>query len=309
MQRIVVTGGAGFIGSHLVNRLTQDGNKVFVLDNMIMGSVSNLLPHHNLSLSMKSILDGGIESFFSNVDTVYHLAALTRPRESFVCPEDTVNINVVGTVSVLSKSVSKSVKRFVFVSTTELYGEQNKFPTPETATPNPSSPYGLSKLSGEDYCKLYSKLYGIEVNIVRPFNVYGPKQSIKGGYAAAVPKFIDDALHNRESIITGNGKQSRDFVFVEDVVELLVKAGESSVHGETFNAGSGVNTSINDLHEKILNMTGKVLGHRHVEPVIEPPKTQGDISKAEKLLGWKPMIDLDKGLTITIRKTIDEQKN
>lgn len=309
MQRIVVTGGAGFIGSHLVNKLIQDGSKVLVIDNLTMGSMNNLYSHHNLTLSTKSILDDDIDFFFNGVDVVYHLAALTRPRESFIYPEETTRVNVLGTLKVLNKSVQNGVKRFVFVSTTELYGVQSKFPTPETATPNPSSPYGVSKLVGEEYCKLYGKLHGIEYNIIRPFNVYGPKQSLKGGYAAAVPKFINDALHNKESQITGDGSQSRDFIFVDDVVELLTKAGESKVHGEIFNAGSGVSTSINELHETILNMTGKVIGHRHVDPVVEPPRTQGDISKANKLMDWKPSVDLEKGLTITIRKIIDEQKN
>lgn len=302
-MKIIVTGGSGFIGSHLVERLLDDGHEVIVIDNLLVGKPQNLPINKNLQIHVYSVLDD-IGQLFEGVGLVYHLAALTRPQESIVYPNETTLTNVLGTVSVLEHCRRYKVPRMVFMSSTSLYGAQDTLPTPETAQPNPMSPYALTKLIGEEYCKLYQKIYGLEVNCVRPFNVYGSRQSPNGGYASAVSKFIDLLSKGKQPYITGDGTQSRDFVYVADVVDLLVKAGFSEVYGEVFNAGSGVSTSINEIYLIISKIMKRNIKPNYIDPVFEPMKTLGDMSKAKNLLDWEPKTNLLEGLRKTIEETI-----
>jgi len=302
-MKTLVTGGAGFIGSHLVKRLLDEGDDVTVIDNMHTGNKKNLPTDDNLKVVVADILDY-TGYLFKDVDVVYHLAALTRPQESIHDPVLTNIVNVNGTIKVLEHCRSRKVKRIVFISTTGIYGDQREQPIAESAKPNPMCHYAVTKWAGEKYCELYKKLYGLEYNIIRPFNVYGEGQNPLGGYAAAVPKFIDTLNRDETPFITGDGKQSRDFIYVSDVVDLIFKAGNSKVKGETFNAGSGTTTSINQIYERVSRIMRKKVEPDYIDPLFEPPKTWGDISKAERLLRWIPTTNLEHGLNITIRRTI-----
>lgn len=299
-MRILVTGGAGFIGSHLVEKLIGDGERVTVVDDFSVGKMRNLPKHQNLKVIKLSVLDKKMRTFFNKIEVVYHLAALTRPQESILDPENTTKVNVLGTLKVLEACRDFKVRRLVYTSSTSLYGHQNKLPIAESAKPNPMSPYALTKLVGEQYCKLFEVMYGLESNYIRPFNVFGPRQSTKGTYAAAVPNFINHLLKNTSSNITGDGSQARDFVYVEDVVDLMILLSKTPVVGEAFNAGSGVKTSIIKLYKTIEKIIGKQLAPNYIPEVYEPKYTLGDMTKAKRLLGYKPKYDLINGLKKTI---------
>lgn len=304
-MNILVTGGNGFIGSHLVNKLLKNGDNVRVIDNLSVGKLSNLPKHKNLDVITADILDN-IGNLFAGMDIVYHLAAQTRPQTSILKPEETNTINVGGTLKVLMHCNRNKVKRIVFASTTGIYGEQENLPTAETAIPNPMSPYALSKLIGEQYCQLFETMHRLEFNIIRPFNVYGSRQSPHGSYASAVSSFIEALRKGETPFITGDGKQSRDFVYVEDVVDQLILMSTSTIHNEAFNAGSGESTSINEIYRIISEKMGKNIKPRYIEPVFEPKQTLGAIDKAEYLLGWKPKVSLEEGLELTIKETLNE---
>ncbi len=230
MSKILCTGGAGFLGSHLVDRLLKD-NKVIVIDNFSMGKMENLpLDHANLILFGGDILDESVKFLFEGVDTVFHLAALTRPRESFVNPTETNKVNVEGTLKTLLNARDAGVRKFVFVSSAAAYGKQKLYPFDERYPLNPASPYALTKQIGEGYCKFFKKRL-MKINIVRPFNVYGKRQRPDGSYAAAIPKFIDALNKGDKPFITGDGKQFRDFVYVEDFVDLLIVVSKSDFNG------------------------------------------------------------------------------
>jgi len=304
-MKYLVLGGCGFIGSHLMGKLLKEKN--VVVDNLSEGKISNLPLNSKITLHKASILDDDIGPLFKGVDAVFHLAALTRPQWSILHPEETDTVNVHGTLKVLQHCRDNKVKRVVFVSSSSIYGDVDKVPTPEDAQPHPMSPYGLSKLIGEQYCELFGKLYGLQINRIRPFNVYGTRQNPAGEYAAAVPRFIDRVNSfisvlkaDGYPVITGDGKQARDFIHVDDVVDLMILASKSKVYGEAFNAGSGTNTKINDLYDKVCKIMGVSVKPVHIAPVIEPKQTMADIRKAKKMLGWEPKIDLEEGLRRTI---------
>lgn len=308
MLRCLITGGAGFIGSHLVEKLLEQGHEVKVIDNFVVGKTKNLpMGHPNLQVHLMDILEKS-GSLFQGIDIVYHLAALTRPQESILDPFNTNKVNVDGTLRVLLNCRDAKVKRLVFISTTGIYGQAEHLPTSEIEPAKPMSPYTLSKLIGEQYCQLFSMLYEREINIIRPFNVYGIRQSPNGGYAAAVPKFIDMLSKGERPFITGDGRQARDFVYVDDVVDLIIKAGESKKFGEVFNAGSGVSTSINRLYEIVSSVMGKSVRPKYVKPVFEPRKTLGDIAKGKRVLNWEPKVSLERGIKLTVKGTLNEQR-
>lgn len=300
MSKVIVTGGAGFIGSHLVDRLLKEGHKVVVIDNFSMGRMDNL-PESNKDMIIfgGDILDNNIGFLFEDVDVVFHLAALTRPRESFKEIEKTNNVNVNGTLKVLLHSEANKVGKFIFVSSASAYGYQPSYPFLEDKKLNPASPYALTKAVGEQYAEFFRMITKMKINSVRPFNVYGKKQNPKGPYAAAVPKFIDALKNNKVPFITGDGRQFRDFIYVEDVVDLLMKLSESDVTGQVFNAGSGKHTSINALFDTIAGLMKKKVTPKYVEPVNDP-NTLAGIEKAEWLLGWRPKHSLVEGLLKTI---------
>lgn len=305
----LVTGGAGFIGSHLVDRLLSDDNKVTVIDghdnkvtvidNFGAGKYSNLSEDPRLTVYNANIL-GDISHLFKDIDIVFHMAALTRPQWSIKYPFETNEVNVSGTIRVLEHSRDNKVKRVVFMSSSNLYGEQKLYPTPEYVVPHPMNTYALSKLIGEQYCKLFEQLHGLEFNAIRPFNVYGARMPITGIYTSAVATFIDALKNDKPLEVFGDGNQRRDFVYIDDVIDQMILMAHSEIHGMTFNCGSSTNTSINELYDLICKIMGKKVEPHRLAPQFEPSKTLADIYKAKKLLGWSPKIDLEEGLRRTI---------
>lgn len=305
----LVTGGAGFIGSHLVDRLLSDDNKVTVIDghstkirvvdNFHAGKYENLPQDPRLTVYNVDIL-GNIGSLFKDIDVVFHLAALTRPQWSIKHPFETSQVNVGGTIAVLEHCVKNKVKRVVFMSSSNLYGEVDEYPTFEDVKPNPMNAYALSKLVGEQYCKLFEKLYGLEFNACRPFNAYGSRMPITGIYTSAVATFINALKNNIPFKMFGSGEQRRDFIYIDDIVDQLLLMSTSEVHGEAFNCGSGTNTSINEIRQIVQRLMGKEIEPDRIDAQFEPSQTLADISKAEEMLGWKPRIDLEEGLRRTI---------
>jgi nucleoside-diphosphate-sugar epimerase len=302
-MKYLVTGGAGFIGSHLVERLLKenDTTEVVVIDNMYEGKLSNLPTDSRLTIYEGSILDP-IEELFHEIDVVFHLAALTRPQESIADPEKYNETNITGVLRVLLLSKKHGVKRVVFVSSASAYGDQKILPTKETAKMNPMCPYALQKMMGEQYARLIQLLYGLEINYVRPFNVYGPRQNPLNPYSAAVPKFIDALIKGKTPYITGDGSQSRDFVYVTDCVEIMYLASKCKQSGEAFNAGSGKSTSISELYNVVCKVMDKDVTPDYVEKVIEP-NTLADMSKVKRILNFVPQIDIKEGIRRTYEDT------
>ena len=286
-MNVLVTGGSGFLGSHLVEKLIKNGDNVVIIDN-VCGA---------------SIMDEEVGERFGGVDVVFHLAALTRPQWSIGHPIDSNLINVEGTLRVFKHCNMYGVKRVVFVSSSSLYGE-NVCPTPEDAVPNPMSPYALQKWIGEQYAWLFEKLYGMEINCIRPFNVYGSRQTPGGPYAAAVPNFISYLNKGETPWITGDGNQARDFIYVDDVIDLMILLATCKEHGEAFNAGSGKNVSINNLYKEICSIMGKDVRPNYIPKVFEPSQTLADMSKVKRMFGWKPKVSLHEGLERTIRESV-----
>lgn len=309
MSSYLVTGGAGFIGSHLVDRLLQDenevtvidghSNKVVVIDNFSEGKYSNLPNHSNLKVFNADIL-GDIGELFKDIDVVFHLAALTRPQWSIKYAAQTDLVNVQGTVKVLEHCRDNKVKRIVFMSSSNLYGEVDDYPTPENIRPNPMNPYALQKLIGEQYCQLFKKLYGLEWNAIRPFNAYGTRMPFSGIYTSAVATFIHALKHDLFLKMFGDGKQRRDFVYIDDIVEQMVLMAHSEISGEAFNCGSGVSTSINEVLALICKIMDKNIIPVRDPGQFEPSQTLAKIEKAKYLLNWKPVITLEEGLRRTI---------
>lgn len=298
-MKYLITGGSGFIGSHLTDSLLGDGHEVIIIDRSI--KYENITEHKNLTL-VPSVISENVGHLFKGIDIVVHLAALTRPQWSIKYPIETNEINVTGTLKILIHARDNRVKRVVFLSTSNLYGD-NFYPTSESAIPNPMNAYALTKLVGEQYCELFYKLYGLEYNIIRPFNAYGTRMPITGIYTSAIATFINALKKDIPFKMFGDGHQRRDFIYIDDIIDQIRLMATSNVHGEIFNCGSGINYSINE----ILNLIRKIM-NKEVEPQerldkqFEPSQTLADIDKAKRLLGWKPKISLEEGL----RRTIDE---
>jgi len=292
MTKVLVTGGAGFIGSNLVDRLIKDGYKVTVLDNLSGGKRQNLNPKAKFYkvdiCNFEKILP-----LFRGIDYVFHLAALPRVPFSIEKPIETNKVNVDGTLNVLFASYKNKVKRVIYASSSSVYGEQKTLPLKETMVPNPLSPYALQKLIGEMYCKIFANLYGLETVSLRFFNVYGPRMNPEGAYALAIGKFLKLKKEGKPLTIYGDGNQTRDFTHVFDVVEANILAMKSKKvgKGEVLNICFGKNHSINYVADLI---GGKRV---YLPPRKgEPRHTLGDNSLAKKLLGWKPKVSLEKGI-------------
>jgi UDP-glucose 4-epimerase len=295
-MRCIVTGGAGFIGSNLVDKLIDEGHEVIIFDNYSTGKKENINPNAKFFLvdiahqpyfetdTMKDIMSG--------VDVVFHLAALARVQPSIENPIEYHNTNINGTLNMLDACRKYGVKRFVFSSSSSVYGDvrEEDLPTSENSELNPMSPYALHKLVGEQYCKLYSELYGLETVSLRYFNVYGERQPIEGAYTLVMGVFAQQRLNGEKMTIRGDGEQRRDFTYVGDVVDANIKCMEYplELNGDILNVGNGDNKSVNDIADLIG-------GERvNLEPVIEPRVTLADNTKIKKLLDWKPTQDLNQ---------------
>ena len=306
-MKCLVTGGAGFIGSHLVEELLSLNHQVTVIDDLSLGKESNLKKNKNLKFHKETILNQNIKDIIQGHDVIFHLAALPRVQFSIQNPILTNEVNIKGTLNLLEAAKQAKIKRFIFTSSSSVYGNQDKLPLVETMAPNPMSPYALHKLVGEYYCKLYNLIHGMETISLRYFNVYGPRQDPSGGYACLVPKFINMIINNKQPIINGNGNQTRDFTYVKDVVNANIKAAltnNKEAFNQSFNIGASNNISVNQVTDLIVKLAKSKVKPIHGPSVIEPKDTKADIQKAKKLLNWQPETSFEKGLKLTYESMI-----
>ena len=305
-MKVVITGGCGFIGSNLAHELV-DENEVIVIDDLSTGRSENnedLLNNENYRFVKGSITNLDLlKQIFDGADYVFHQAAIPSVPRSIKDPAKTNEVNISGTLNVLIAAEHNNVKKVVYASSSSVYGDTPVLPKEESMIPNPLSPYAVSKLTGEYYCRVWSDIYGLKTASLRYFNVYGPKQDPSSEYAAVVPKFITRVLNGEPPIIYGDGEQTRDFTFVKDVVSANILAAKSSGTG-IFNIGGGQRISINELAEAILKAsgTGTDPGLTYMEPRDGDVKhSLADIRRAESIIGYNPAYTLDDGLKETIR--------
>jgi UDP-glucose 4-epimerase len=302
--RILVTGGAGFVGSHLAGHLAELGHDVRILDNLATGRRSNVVAIE----ADVEFVEGDIQSYervhnaVAGCDVVFHLAALPSVPRSVQDPLTSNATTVTGTLNVLLASRDAGVRRVVLASSSSVYGNEPKLPAREDAAPLPISPYATAKLACEGYCRTFTEVYGLETVALRYFNVFGPRQDPRSEYAAVIPRFITALLAGEVPTVFGDGQQSRDFTFVQDVVEANVLAMDASgVAGQVFNVAQGGHTTVNGLLEEL----GAVMGVE-VEPRYAPARagevrhSRADISRARSVLGWEPQVDLRDGLLRTV---------
>ena len=290
--KYVITGGAGFIGSHIVDRLVEKGFQVHVIDNFSTGKKENCNPnaqYHNLDISLKENSERMVE-IMNGAHGVFHLAALARVQPSIDDPLTYEKVNSYGTINVLKCAVDSKVNRLVYSASSSAYGNQENMPLKETDAANPISPYALQKLYGEKACKMFSEIYDIETVSLRYFNVYGERQLLDGAYCLVIGTFANQRLNNNPLTIRGDGEQKRDFTYVLDVVDANILAMNSSKvgNGEVINIGNGSNTSVKELATYI---GGEF---EHIDPVIEPRETLACNKKAKHLLDWQPSGNLKK---------------
>tara|TARA_Y100000310_G_scaffold331110_1_gene404088 strand:+ start:1548 stop:2483 length:936 start_codon:yes stop_codon:yes gene_type:complete len=306
-MKYLVTGGAGFIGSNLVDRLLDEKQEVVVIDDFSSGKKKNLKHHKgnkNLEVYERSICDNLDDIFECNkFNAVFHVGAIPRVQYSIKHPDKAHKANVEGTFNMLLNCKNHDVKRVVFSSSSSIYGDQENLPLVEEMDPNPMSPYALHKLIGEQYCKMFNELYGLETVSLRYFNVYGPRQDPDGDYACLIPKFIDKVSKKEIPVINGDGIQTRDFTYVRDVVNANILAASTSnknCFGKTFNIGAGDSYSVNDVSSKIVENFENGIIPIHGPSVIEPKHTLAGISKSGEFLNWNPSVGLEEGLDETI---------
>lgn len=284
--RCLVTGGAGFIGSHLVDELIERGFEVVVIDNLFTGKIENVNPAAEFhELDIRNLQD--IKSLFQDVDYVFHLAALPRVQPSIENPILTHDINLNGTLNVLIAASEAKAKKVIYSSSSSVYGMQKEMPLREHMPSMPMSPYALQKYVGERYCRLFSEIYGLPTVSLRYFNVYGKRQVLEGVYALVGAIFVGQRLRNEPMTVVGDGEQRRDFTGVGDVVRAIILAAESDKvgRGEVINIGRGKNYSVNEVAQIIGGPTV------NIPPRIEPRQTLADNSRARELLGWEPQGD------------------
>ena len=290
-MKYVVVGGAGFIGSNIVDKLVEQNHEVVIIDNLSTGKMENVNPKASieyLDISNTKECPSMVE-IMSGADSVFLLAAKARVQPSIENPVEYEMNNTIGTLNVLKCASDAGVKRVVYSASSSAYGNTDKLPSVESDPVNPLSPYGAQKYYGEVMCKMFSEVYGLETVSLRYFNIYGERQNVGGAYAMVIGIFVDQLLNGKPMTIRGDGEQRRDFTYVGDVVNanILASQSENVGNGEVINIGNGDNRSIND----IADMIG---GDRvNVDPVIEPKATLADNSKAEKLLGWKPTQNIE----------------
>lgn len=300
----LVTGGAGFIGSHLVERLLRDEKRVRVIDNLSTGRRENIEPFlSQIEFVQGDIRDSGVvKEVMKDVTYVLHQAAIPSVPRSVKDPLTTNEVNVNGTLTILIAARDAGVKRVVYASSSSVYGDTPTLPKHEEMKPEPRSPYAISKLAGEFYCQIFARVYGVETVSLRYFNVFGPRQDPQSQYAAVVPKFTTALLDGIPPTIFGDGEQSRDFTYIENVVEAnLLAVKTEGISGEIFNIACGDQITINELVKLLQEIVGVKL-----KPQYAPPRpgdvrhSLADISKARKLLGYQATTDVRKGLEQTV---------
>ena len=302
-RSVLVTGGAGFIGSHLVPRLLELGYSVIVLDNLSNGKLENLngvLDHPKFMFKRGDIRDKTLSyEVFAGVDSVVHLAALIDISASVADPIQNHEVNVDGTFNMLQAAIKNKVKKFVFASSTAVYGDVKTLPVQENIALNPISPYAASKVAGEAYCSAFASCFGLETVALRFFNIYGLR-SENSPYSGVITKFIQKIVDGEVLTIDGDGEQTRDFIHVNDIVKAVILALErKGLKGEVFNVCTGMPTSINQLAATLKTVTDKNLNVKHGPPRLGDIRSSyGDPAKAAENLGFRASIDLTKGLQI-----------
>jgi UDP-glucose 4-epimerase len=304
-KNYLVTGGAGFIGSHITERLAREGHKVRVFDDFSGGKEENLNSFKgDVEVIRGDVRDrNALAEAMKDVEIVFHQAALGSVPRSVADPVTTHEVNITGTLNVLLTARDAGVRRVVFASSSSVYGETQELPKHEKIPPQPLSPYALSKLAGEHYIKIFKQVYGFEAVALRYFNIFGPRQDPDSHYAAVIPRFAMALLTGERPTIYGDGLQSRDFTYVENVVEANLLASEAEgVAGQAFNIACGGRYTLLEL----LNQMKEFLGS-DIEPIHEPPRagdvrdSQASIEAAEKALGYRILVDFSEGL----RKTVE----
>ncbi len=304
MEKLAVTGGAGFIGSNLAEYLLSQGHSVVIIDNFITGREENLAGWLEKAGKQATFLrldineTESLREAFHGVRYVFHQAAIPSVPRSIAEPKLTQHANISGTLSVLIAARDAGVNRVVAASSSSIYGDDPSLPKREERVGRPLSPYALSKIVTEEYCRLFYQLYGLETVCLRYFNVFGPRQDPKSEYAAVIPRFSTRLLAGKSPIIFGDGGQSRDFTYVSNVIDANWKgATHPSAAGEVFNIGCGIETSLNQLSKCLNGILGTDL-----EPIYEPPRpgdvrhSFADIGKASRLLDFSPAVSLQEGL-------------
>ena len=306
MSKVLITGGAGFIGSNLTETLLKQGHLVRVLDNFSTGRRENLVfdkPFPSLEIIEGDICDLNIcQRAMNDVEFVFHQAALASVQRSVEDPLTSNSVNVEGTLNVLLAARDAGVKRFVYASSCAVYGDDPIIPKREEMSPNPLSPYALQKYIGEQYCRLFSQLYNLGTVSLRYFNIFGPKQDPTSIYSAVIPKFISAMLEGHPPIVFGDGEQSRDFTYIDNVVQAnLLAMSADHLNGEAINIACGKRISLNQL----LDILKDIIGSK-VSPVYQEPRkgdirhSLADIQKGEKFLNYCPIVEIEDGLKKTV---------
>lgn len=305
MYKYLVTGGAGFIGSHIAGELVKRGHSVRIVDNFSTGKKENIAPF----LGKIELIEGDIKDFkvcqqaAKDMDFVLHQAALTSVPRSIEDPLLTNEVNITGALNLLLASRDAGVQRFVLASSAAVYGDNPGLPKKEDMEGLPLSPYAASKRMGELYCQMFNRAFGLSTVSLRYFNIFGPRQDPSSQYASVIPNFIGKMLKEEKPVVFGDGEQSRDFLCVSNVVEANILASQAGdVSGEVFNIGSGERTSVNSLVVKLNEVLDK-----EIKPTYEEPRpgdikhSYADISKARKMLKYEPSVSFSEGLGETVR--------
>ena len=302
-MRYLVTGGAGFIGSNIVDELVRRGHKVVVLDDLSAGKESNLADvRSKIDLRVGSITDlAAIQSACNGADYVIHLAARTSVPRSVQDPMGTNFVNIDGTLKVLVAARDAKVRRIDFAASSSAYGETPTLPKAETMPADPISPYGITKYVGELYARVFGRVYGLENACVRYFNVFGPRQDPSSQYSGVLSRFMLALIEGQQPVVFGDGEQSRDFTFIENIVDETLRACEAQgASGMVFNGGTGARITLNQVLKLLEKISGKKMQAKY-----EPPRTgdirdsQADMSLAQKVLGYKALVHFEEGLQRT----------
>jgi nucleoside-diphosphate-sugar epimerase len=301
--RYLVTGGAGFIGSNIVDELVRRGHEVVVLDNLSAGKEENLAGvRKKIEFRAESITDlAAVQSASKGADYVIHLAARTSVPRSVQNPLETNSVNIDGTLNVLVAARDAKVRRFVYAASSSAYGETPTLPKAEAMQPAPISPYGVTKYVGEIYAQVFGRVYGLENASVRFFNVFGPRQDPTSQYSGVLSRFMLAVIEGKQPVIYGDGEQSRDFTYIDNIVDETLRACESKgASGLVFNGGTGARITLNEVLKLLEEITGKKIEAKH-----DPPRTgdirdsQADVALAHKVLGYQPIVHFEEGLQRT----------
>lgn len=299
-KRAIVTGGAGFIGSHLVDRLVKEGWDVVVIDNLSTGFEKNIEHHGNgITLIKGSITDRDvIKQTIQEGDTIWHFAAMNSVPRSIEYPWETNDTNINGTLNILLAAKDSKARRVIYSASSSAYGNAKAEIKEESLPANPISPYGLTKYTGEEYCRLFPDIYGLSTVSLRYFNVFGPRQNPNSPYSAVIPLFVDAMLDDHSIKVFGDGEQSRDFTFVDNVVEANFLAGTAeTIKPGTYNVACGDSISVNDIYKALERLTGYKFTVEHQPPRMGDVRTsRASIKKIEDALGYRPLITFDEGL-------------